>query len=394
MALIDSEAAFEARCEKLSPGLKDLFKVQAIKTFSALSFAIGTPQSAVSDTDMKAFSDKVYGREATLGEAAIVKRLHFESNTIVMMDLKSQASVGDSSEPSRKLPFVEKQRRLSAQETRITGLTHRNEQQPSHALIDACFTMVESGALIYLPPSKCGSRDSEVHSDNKAKQKQILTLEQGTLKSVHQDNLTQVDVGTELKLMFAFQRRGLAFDLVNLVSWDVHTAWTNKLYRALMAEPPTGFASVSLSQLLRADQELFSLLASEFQKPLKAAAVDDKPPLDAEISKLMADPRINVFLTPLPKHEKKSVTEIPVKNKFEKDGRQQSSTTTPKRPAAQVPQELVGLHFKTKDGKPLCWHKNLKKGCNNQVKKGRCKFGYHTCMKCLKPGHGAFECKS
>eukprot|EP00435_Cladocopium_sp_Y103_P072300 s179_g39.t2 len=324
MALIDSEAAFEARCEKLSPGLKDLFKVQAIKTFSALSFAIGTPQSAVSDTDMKAFSDKVYGREATLGEAAIVKRLHFESNTIVMMDLKSQASVGDSSEPSRKLPFVEKQRRLSAQETRITGLTHRNEQQPSHALIDACFTMVESGALIYLPPSKCGSRDSEVHSDNKAKQKQILTLEQGTLKSVHQDNLTQVDVGTELKLMFAFQRRGLAFDLVNLVSWDVHTAWTNKLYRALMAEPPTGFASVSLSQLLRADQELFSLLASEFQKPLKAAAVDDKPPLDAEISKLMADPRINVFLTPLPKHEKKSVTEIPVKNKFEKDGRQQS----------------------------------------------------------------------
>eukprot|EP00435_Cladocopium_sp_Y103_P035915 s3494_g9.t1 len=291
MALIDSEAAFEARCEKLSAGLKDLFKAQAIKTFSALSFAIGTPQSVVSDTDMKAFSDKVYGREATLGEVAIVKRLHFESNTIVMMDLKSQATVGDSSEPSRKIPFVEKQRRLSAQETRITGLTHRNEQQPSHALIDACFTMVESGALIYLPPSKCGSRDSEVHADSKSKQKQILTLEQGTLKSVHQDNLTQVDVGTELKLMFAFQRRGLAFDLVNLLSWDVHTVWTNKLYRALMAEPPTGFASVSLSQLLRADQELFSLLASEFQKPLKAAAVDDKPPLDAEITKLMADPR-------------------------------------------------------------------------------------------------------
>eukprot|EP00435_Cladocopium_sp_Y103_P049576 s2642_g15.t1 len=366
MALIDSEAAFEARCEKLSTGLKDLFKAQAIKTFSALSFAIGTPQSVVSDTDMKAFSDKVYGREATLGEVAIVKRLHFESNTIVMMDLKSQATVGDSSEPSRKIPFVEKQRRLSAQETRITGITHRNEQQPSHALIDACFTMVESGALIYLPPSKCGSRDSEVHADNKSKQKQILTLEQGTLKSVHQDNLTQVDVGTELKLMFAFQRRGLAFDLVNLLSWDVHTAWTNKLYRALMAEPPAGFASVSLSQLLRADQELFSLLASEFQKPLKAASVDDKPPLDAEITKLMADPRINVFLTPLPKHERKYTSEIPVKNKFDKDGRQNASTSSPKRPAAQVPQELVGLHFKTKDGKPLCWHKNLKKGCNHQ----------------------------
>ena len=60
----------------------------------------------------------------------------------------------------------------------------------------------------------------------------------------------------------------------------------------------------------------------------------------------------------------------------------------------QVPAELQCLHLKTKDNKPLCWHRNLQKGCSNQVKKGRCKFGYHFCMKCLKPGHGAFECKN
>jgi hypothetical protein len=35
------------------------------------------------------------------------------------------------------------------QESRITGLTHRNEQQPSRALIDACFTIVDTGALVY-----------------------------------------------------------------------------------------------------------------------------------------------------------------------------------------------------------------------------------------------------
>ena len=109
--------------------------------------------------------------------------------------------------------------------------------------------------------------------------KQILTLEQGTLKSAHHDSLTQVDVGTELKLMFAFQRRGLAFDLVNLVSWEVHTAWTNKLYRALMSEPPPGFGHVSLTQILRADQELFTVLAAEFQQPLSIPiAVDPSMP--------------------------------------------------------------------------------------------------------------------
>lgn len=321
MSLIDSEAAFDARCDKLETGLKDLFHAQSIRTVSSLAFAVGTPQTAVNDADMKAFADKAYTREATIGDMAFVKRLHFEASTVVMADLKAQATVGDTTGPSRKIPFVEKQRRLTEQAGRIAGLTHRNEQQPAHALIAACFTIVQTGALTYLAPSKCGARDSEVHADSKNKQKQILTLEQGTLKSVQQDSLMQVDVGTELKLMFAFQRRGLACDLVNLTSWEVHTEWTNKLYRALMSEPPPGFAQVSLTQLLRADQELFTLLAAEFQQPLKAALAGCKPPLDAEIRKCMADPRINVFLAPLPKSERKAVVDSPIKTKFDKDKR-------------------------------------------------------------------------
>jgi len=195
-----------------------------------------------------------------------------------------------------------------------------------------------------------------------------------------------VDVGTELKLMFA------AFDLVNLVSWEVHTAWTNKLYRALMSEPPPGFGNVSLTQILRADQELFTVLAAEFQQPLKAATVGAKPPLDDEIKKCMMDPRINVFLAPLPKSEHRAAIDPPIKNKFEKKPLQPKLDNNKVSP--QVPAELQGLHLKTKDNKPLCWHRNLQKGCSNQVKKGRCKFGYHFCMKCLKPGHGAFECKN
>ena len=36
--------------------------------------------------------------------------------------------------------------------------------------------MVESGSLIYIAPSKCGSRDQEVQQDAKSKQKQLVTL--------------------------------------------------------------------------------------------------------------------------------------------------------------------------------------------------------------------------
>jgi hypothetical protein len=80
MALIDSEAAFDTRCDKLAQGLKELMHVQSITMFSKLSFSVGTPQTAVSEVDMKNFADKIYTREATVGEMSLVKRLRFEAN--------------------------------------------------------------------------------------------------------------------------------------------------------------------------------------------------------------------------------------------------------------------------------------------------------------------------
>jgi hypothetical protein len=154
-----------------------------------------------------------------------------------------------------------------------------------------------------------------------------------------------------------------------------------------MSEPPPGFGHAQSGS-----RTIHSTLAAEFQQPLKASTVGAKPPLDDEIKKCMMDPRINVFLAPLPKSEHRAATDPPIKNKFEKKALQQKLDSNKVSP--QSPAELQCLHLKTKDNKPLCWHRNLQKGCSNQVKKGRCKFGYHFCMTCLKPGHGAFECKN
>ena len=169
MTLIDSAAAFERRCDQLRGGLKELFATAGITTFSSLAFKVGTPQAVVSDDAMQRFSDTIHGGPSTVGDCSIVKRLHFEATTLVMADLRSQISSTDASEPVKKLPFVEKLRRSSLQKERITGILQSNEQQPSHALIDACFNMVESGSLIYIPPSKCGSRESEIHAESKGK---------------------------------------------------------------------------------------------------------------------------------------------------------------------------------------------------------------------------------
>ena len=132
------------------------------------------------------------------------------------------------------------------QQERITGISHKHEQQAAHALIDACFQMVESGSLTYIAPSKCGSRDQEIQQDAKSKQKQLVTIEQGALKTIASPTLPTVDIGTELKLMYALQRRGLAFDVVSLMSWETHSEWVNKLFRALMSDAIPNFSPISL----------------------------------------------------------------------------------------------------------------------------------------------------
>ena len=392
MSLIDSEAAFQKRCDELLDGLHDMFTHLQVTTFSSLAFTVGTPQQPVSEHDMQRFADRVVQGPASIAEVSIVRRIHFEAQTLVMSDIRKQAVAGDTSEPSKSLPYVEKRRRLEAQQTRITGLSHMHEQRASHGLIDLCFRIVESGALLYVAPSKCSSRDSEIQSDAKTRQKQLLTLEQGTLKAVSADSLPTVDVGTEMKLMYALQRRGLAFDLVGLMSFDAHSEWVNKLFRALMADTPAHFQSLSLQQIIRADQEMFLLLASEYDGPLKSPMVEGEPPLDAQLRLYMTDPRVNMYLVPAPVSQKRPapVTSAGDKQSPPPTKKPRQGQKTP----AQLPAELSGFHTKTSDNKPLCWNFNLSKGCANATKRGRCRFGFHTCMKCLKGGHGAHKCHS
>ena len=92
MALVDSTASFEKRCNELQETLHDVFQDAGITTFSALAFAVGTPQSASSDDDMQRFADRLMGGPASLAELSLVKRLHFESVTLVMVDIQKQSA--------------------------------------------------------------------------------------------------------------------------------------------------------------------------------------------------------------------------------------------------------------------------------------------------------------
>ena len=63
----------------------------------------------------------------------------------------------------------------------------------------------------------------------------------------------------------------------------------------LVSDAPSNFSAITLTQVMRADREIFSILASEHKGSLKSTA-GGRPPLEEPFERLMHDPRINVHL--------------------------------------------------------------------------------------------------
>ena len=75
------------------------------------------------------------------------------------------------------------------------------------------------------------------------------------------------------------------------------------LLNQLSKETPPGYNNIRVDQLVRADRELFTILSQEMQGSLKPGA-DGVAPLDARVRALITDPRITMFMLPLPSSQK------------------------------------------------------------------------------------------
>ena len=87
-------------------GLFEKLQGQNIGSFSTLAFALGSPQNPVSDDEFTKLADAVFETQSTLGITAILRRLHFESCTLLIAEMKTQSACADASEPIRKLPSL------------------------------------------------------------------------------------------------------------------------------------------------------------------------------------------------------------------------------------------------------------------------------------------------
>lgn len=194
---------------------------------------------------------------------AHLKRLQIEASAIVMAELKSRATES-STDGARKLPLAGKAARLKDQETRLQGLRLKGELQPSYALVDLVAQVKETNCITWIPPSKCSKRDSEVQNNLKEKP-MILSLEQQMVKLATPAEPLLADTSTDLQFQWALQRRGLAYDQCALIKYEEHEVWVQQLLGQLTREPPPGFSKVSINQVIRADRELFTIMAQELQ---------------------------------------------------------------------------------------------------------------------------------
>lgn len=156
MALVESNAAFVQRCNEIDPSrnFSTALAAQNIGTFSAMAFALGTPQTPPTDQQFDTLAGVVFGAGFTLGQTSMLRRVHFESTTLMIASVKQRVD-GEAAEKAdnvKKIPIAEKKHRLEQQEQRLSGISISGELEPSHQLLDLANNVLETGALVWIAP--------------------------------------------------------------------------------------------------------------------------------------------------------------------------------------------------------------------------------------------------
>lgn len=405
MALVDSEAAFRKRLEEVvtDAGIRAAVIAGGIETFSALAFAVGTPQTPPSDDDFRQFTDNILPAGYGMGAYSGMRRLHFEATTLVVAQLKAQVT-GDTDEGKRKLPVIEKQARLAEQRARLVGVDIKGEMQPSYALVDAVHNMIDANSVMWIAPSKCTSRDQEIQQGAK-NLPSVVHLEQHTLKLAAPEPVVEAECTSAIQLQWCFQRRALALDQARLSSWSMQNKWINQMLTILNTPPPPGHAKVSMEQLIKADKQLWTVISQEHDVVVTPGAVGQAFTFDQLIDRLRSDPRITMHLLPLPLFAKSSQGSSAESSSSRPAGKAKAKAAVKKqqnkvgrKAARNKPEALAGMETVTADGDPVCWANNLEGGCKAPLLPGfkiaRCAKGVHVCAYCHKPGHSQLVCNA
>ncbi|CAE7222589.1 unnamed protein product [Symbiodinium sp. CCMP2592] len=278
----------------------------------------------------------------TLGDQSCLKRLVFESQTLVVAELRDQVSGSQSSAP-RRVPEAERDRRLNDLRAALPGITLEGVNMPSNALLDSCCQQERDNLLKYIPPEKATSRTHEL--TNPRPTHQALQVEASKIVLKSDADAVEYQPVNALQTMEALRRRGLAMVFAQMISYDAY----------------------DVTQLVNADKQVFALLAEWGVKPRRDTA--GEYPLDREMHRALESYEVSIALMHQAPQGK-----FPFKNNRKRHPSRPSTPDPPtKLPKGKgrgkgakggpaMPKELVDLkaNATTPEGKSICYAFNLK----------------------------------
>ena len=356
-----------------------------------------------------------------------LRRLYFESYTMAAADLKRRVDSGTDDMP-RSIPNAEREERRSRLALRLVGLELTGELDVSDRLIDRCITMYESNSLVYLGPDVCTKRSTGVLGGKSDRLWEAVPSASGAMvfKRLEDDSLAET--GSQFALQFALQRRALALDMADIVAYEITAKLNTLLVAAHMKQPPRGFAAVSISQMLEADQTAWTLVADQTRKGIKRTGAGR--PCDAALTAVFKEHEFSMALMPRlyglgsssaaaaagapspfvqpsahpvrqpqPKNASRNAAKKrrDVERKVrEKSAAQPSASAAGAAPAKRqinMPKALIGMatiSSKATGNKRLCFGFNLG-SCKDASPGQACGKGLHGCMKPTGSGEACSE---
>jgi hypothetical protein len=372
-----------------------------------MAFAVNGQPGQLDPARFQSLVEVVCPRGATMGVQASLKQLAYESLTVAVAAIKQRVETPD--EASKPLPPQEKDQRLRDLKARINGFVIAGDYEPAHCVIDAFAAMLEEGVMKFFPLSRCVSRELELQAVRSDKQVVMLEGQQLHLKTKNPE--LSSELGNELRVHHAFIRRGLALDMANLASYEMHERVMREFMSHLTRAVPMGFKGPTIEAVLRADKELWTRVADEVRSELRPDG-DGKLPVDKALDKLYMSPSVLFHLLPLPTTAaagppKRKVQEAEAETQKPEPTGKGGGTTDKGNKNRQgkrarmgktnLPAGLHGYSGWNKQRQRICYNYNMAHGCSNTVSKegghDKCSRGMHQCIKCHGK-HGLQQCNN
>lgn len=304
------------------------------------------------------------GKDPSIGELAGLRRLFNESYAAASAEMKTLVEQSDDI-PIRKLAPPERAEKFAEQQKKLKGLKHTGHLEPGNSLVDFAVAIYESDRLKYLEWHVCISREIVTSS----KKDIMLTFDaSGSLKMTKKDNITPCDASTDLQVKYCLTRRGLALEQANMMLFENHEVWAEKLFTVRLRKPPVGYSRISFKQLQLADAKLFVVLGEKTRGGVELTATGR--PCDNVFKDAMDSPEVLHLLQPMPPNTARNDEVEKVRSRSPDGGRPKGKGKGKNKPSKgkgkrtwmpSVPHELLSLGCvgMNANNEALCYDWNL-----------------------------------